>query len=270
MLLRDVETSRFEVLSSRLSMHPVTIISHHPTTRHSTLPHGIQHDHTSLNTSTGHSTRPHVIQHVHTSIPIPIPGQHPITRTHRHYPGQHPITRTHLHYPGQHPITRTHIYYPGQHPIARTHQHNPCQHSITRTHQHYPGQHLISRTHQHYPGRHLITRKQQLTLPRHNINTWSPERNNSHYPGMTSTPRHQNATINTTQAYQLFITRTHQPRLYVNTSLLLLLKFVGNARLTESDIHPISPKTPATQYQPTYRKKRKGKIVKYFSCDRAA
>ena len=39
--------------------------------------------------------------------------------------------------------------------------------------------------------------------------------------------------------------------------LLLSLKKVSSARLGESDIHPISPKTPATQYQPIDRKKRK-------------
>ena len=39
--------------------------------------------------------------------------------------------------------------------------------------------------------------------------------------------------------------------------LLLLLKKVGSARLRESDIHPISPKTSAPQYQPIDRKKRK-------------
>ena len=38
---------------------------------------------------------------------------------------------------------------------------------------------------------------------------------------------------------------------------------VGNARLRESDIHHISPKTPAPQYQPIDRKKRTGKIVDY-------
>ena len=43
--------------------------------------------------------------------------------------------------------------------------------------------------------------------------------------------------------------------------IILLLKEVGSARLRESDIHPISPKTPAPQYQPIDRKKRKGKIV---------
>ena len=43
--------------------------------------------------------------------------------------------------------------------------------------------------------------------------------------------------------------------------LLLLLKNVCSAMLRESDIHPISPKTPAPQNQPIDRKKRKGKIV---------
>ena len=38
--------------------------------------------------------------------------------------------------------------------------------------------------------------------------------------------------------------------------------------LRESDIHPISPKTPAPQYQPIDRKKRKEKIEDY-SRDRA-
>ena len=52
--------------------------------------------------------------------------------------------------------------------------------------------------------------------------------------------------------------------------LLLLLKKVGTARLRESGIHPISPKTPAQQYQPIDRKKRKGKKVEDYSRDRAA
>ena len=43
--------------------------------------------------------------------------------------------------------------------------------------------------------------------------------------------------------------------------LLLLLTEVGSARLRESDQHPISPKTPAPQYQPTDRRNGKGKIV---------
>ena len=46
------------------------------------------------------------------------------------------------------------------------------------------------------------------------------------------------------------------------THILLLLKKVGSARLRKSGIHPISPKTPAPQYQPIDRKKRKGKRVK--------
>ena len=40
--------------------------------------------------------------------------------------------------------------------------------------------------------------------------------------------------------------------------------------LRESAIHPISPKTPAPQYQPIDRKKRKGKRVEDYSRDRAA
>ena len=52
--------------------------------------------------------------------------------------------------------------------------------------------------------------------------------------------------------------------------LLLLLKKVGSARLRESDIHLTSPKTPAPQYQPIDRKKRKGNRVEDYSSDRAA
>ena len=52
--------------------------------------------------------------------------------------------------------------------------------------------------------------------------------------------------------------------------LLLLLKKVGSARLRESDIHPMSPKTPAPQYQPIDRKKRKGKRVEDYSRDKAS
>ena len=40
--------------------------------------------------------------------------------------------------------------------------------------------------------------------------------------------------------------------------------------LKESDLHPISPKTPAIQYQPIDRKERKEKIVKHYSRERAA
>ena len=52
--------------------------------------------------------------------------------------------------------------------------------------------------------------------------------------------------------------------------VLLLLKKVGSARLRESGIHPNSPKTPAPQYQPIDRKKRKGKRVEDYSRDRAS
>ena len=52
--------------------------------------------------------------------------------------------------------------------------------------------------------------------------------------------------------------------------LSLLLKKVGSARLREIDVHPINPKTPAPQYQPIDRKKRKGKRVEDYSRDRAA
>ena len=52
--------------------------------------------------------------------------------------------------------------------------------------------------------------------------------------------------------------------------LLLLLKKVGSARLRESDVHPVSLKTPAPQYQPIDRKKRKGKRVEDYSRDTAA
>ena len=52
--------------------------------------------------------------------------------------------------------------------------------------------------------------------------------------------------------------------------LLLLLKEVGSGRLRESDIHHISQKTPAPQYEPIDQKKRKGKIVEDYSRDKAA
>ena len=58
--------------------------------------------------------------------------------------------------------------------------------------------------------------------------------------------------------------------LFTVPELLLLLKKVGSARLRESDVHPISPKTPAPRYQPIDRKKRKGKRVEDYSRGRAA
>ena len=54
------------------------------------------------------------------------------------------------------------------------------------------------------------------------------------------------------------------------TILLLLFKKVGSARLRESDVHPVSPKSPTPQYQPIEGKKRKGKRVEDYSRDRAA
>ena len=51
---------------------------------------------------------------------------------------------------------------------------------------------------------------------------------------------------------------------------LLLLKKVSSARLGESDIYPINPKTPAPQCQAIDRKKRKGKRVEDYSRDKAA
>ena len=47
--------------------------------------------------------------------------------------------------------------------------------------------------------------------------------------------------------------------------LLILIKEDGSARLRESDIHPLSLKTPAAQYQPIDIKKTKGNIVEDYS-----
>ena len=52
--------------------------------------------------------------------------------------------------------------------------------------------------------------------------------------------------------------------------IIIIVKKVGSARLRESDVHPISPKASAPQYQPIDRKKRKGKRVEDYSRDRAA
>ena len=52
----------------------------------------------------------------------------------------------------------------------------------------------------------------------------------------------------------------HIVKLFIFVLLLLFIK-VGSARLRVSDIHPISPKTSAPQFQPIDRKKRKGKRV---------
>ena len=53
----------------------------------------------------------------------------------------------------------------------------------------------------------------------------------------------------------------------LTSSKLLLLKEVGSVRLRESDVHPISPKAPAPQYQSTDRKKGKEKILEDYSRD---
>ena len=79
--------------------------------------------------------------------------------------------------------------------------------------------------------------------------------------------------VDITTAAELIADITTATELIESTTaaeLLLLLKKVGSARLRESDIHPISPKTLAPQYQLIDRKKRKGKNVEDYSRDRAA
>ena len=49
--------------------------------------------------------------------------------------------------------------------------------------------------------------------------------------------------------------------------IIIIIKRGASARLRESDIPPISPKTPSPQYQPIDRKKRKGKIVEDYTLD---
>ena len=51
---------------------------------------------------------------------------------------------------------------------------------------------------------------------------------------------------------------------------IIIIKKVVSARLRESDVHPISPKTPVPQYQTIDRKNRKGKRVEDYSRDRTA
>ena len=52
--------------------------------------------------------------------------------------------------------------------------------------------------------------------------------------------------------------------------IIIIIIKKGRQCKAESDVHPISSKTPALQYQPIDRKKRKGKIVEDYSRDRAA
>ena len=59
-------------------------------------------------------------------------------------------------------------------------------------------------------------------------------------------------------------------KLLIFSLLLLLLSNRSVVQGWESDIHPISSKTPAPQYQPIDRKKRNGKILDEYSRDRAA
>ena len=80
-------------------------------------------------------------------------------------------------------------------------------------------------------------------------------------------------TVDITTAAELIADITTATELIVDSTTaaeLLILKKIGSARLRESDIHPISRKTIAPQYQPIDRKKRKGKIVEDYSRDRAA
>ena len=49
--------------------------------------------------------------------------------------------------------------------------------------------------------------------------------------------------------------------------IIIIIIKKGRQCKAESDVHPISPKTPAPQYQPIDRKKRKGKRVEDYSRD---
>ena len=49
--------------------------------------------------------------------------------------------------------------------------------------------------------------------------------------------------------------------------IIPIIKMVGSARLGESGVNPISPKTPAPQYQPIDRKEREVKRVEDYSRD---
>ena len=52
---------------------------------------------------------------------------------------------------------------------------------------------------------------------------------------------------------------------------IIIIKRGGQCKVErESNVHPISPKTPASQYKPIDRNKRKGKTVGDNSWDRAA
>ena len=57
---------------------------------------------------------------------------------------------------------------------------------------------------------------------------------------------------------------------YAQHKRIIIIKKGRQSRLRESDIHPISPQTPAPQYQPIDSKKIKGKIVEDYSRDRSS
>ena len=74
---------------------------------------------------------------------------------------------------------------------------------------------------------------------------------------------------------QVIAAGMYRSQLLLLLLLLLLLKVIGSARLRERGlpylIYTLSfPKTPAKQYQPIDRKKRKEKIVEDYSRNRAA
>ena len=52
--------------------------------------------------------------------------------------------------------------------------------------------------------------------------------------------------------------------------IIIIIKKGRQCKAESDDVHPISPKTPAPQYQPIDRKKRKGKRLEDYSRDRAA
>ena len=52
--------------------------------------------------------------------------------------------------------------------------------------------------------------------------------------------------------------------------IIIIKKGLHQCKVRESDLHPISPKTPAPGYQPIDRKKRNGKRVEDYSRYRAA
>ena len=74
---------------------------------------------------------------------------------------------------------------------------------------------------------------------------------------------------------QVEVISIHDAILYIGRShcqkQIIIIKIGrGSAGMGESGLHRISPKTPALQYQPVYRRTRKGKIIEDYSSDRAA